>query len=155
MDAQATHNAHAGTDAVVSALYDAYNAHDTAAVAALYAPGGRHVETASGNERAGGSAIAKGLATMLKAFPDARWYELKRVCNAERAAVTYILTGTLSAPFGPFEPAGQRLELRGVHVIDVGPEGIELSEDYWDSATFGRQMKPAGGVPSDAAAAPR
>lgn len=153
MDEQATQNGRVRADAVVSALYEAYNAHDTAAVAALYAPTGRHVDAASGNERSGGGAIAKGLSTMLTAFPDAHWYELKRVCNGDRAAITYILTGTLSSPFGPFEPAGQRLELRGVHVIDIGPDGIELSEDYWDSATFGRQMKAIPHVAPNAAAA--
>ena len=152
MHEHATHDRRAHADAVVSALYDAYNAHDTAAVAALYAPAGRHVEAASGTERTGASTIAKGLATLISAFPDARWRELKRVCDGDRAAVTYILTGTLSAPFGPFEPAGQRLELRGVHVIEIGPDGIELSEDYWDAATFGRQMKASSRIPADAAA---
>lgn len=155
MDLLATQPGRARADALVSALYEAYNAHDTAAVAALYAPRGRHVEAASGNERTGGGAIARGLSTMLTAFPDARWHELKRVCAGDRAAVTYILTGTLRSVFGPFQPAGQRLELRGVHVIDVGPGGIELCEDYWDSGTFGRQMKATPRIPPEAPAADR
>jgi hypothetical protein len=43
---------------------------------------------------------------------------------------------------GPFEPAGQRLDLEGMHLLEVGAEGITSSADYWDAATFARQMRP-------------
>ncbi|MCW2997268.1 MAG: hypothetical protein JWN65_817 [Solirubrobacterales bacterium] len=132
-----------GADAIVSALYRAYNAHDAGAAAALYAPDGRHVERATGQQSVGADAIGGGLGGLLAAFPDARWHERTRIVAGERAAVTYVLEGTLQAPFGPFEPAGQHLQLHGVHVLDVGPAGIRLCEDFWDAASFGRQMRPA------------
>ena len=128
-------------DAALSALYAAYNGGDARAAASLYAPAGRHVEIAMGNERIGPAAVAEGLAGFLAAFPDARWQQRARIVDGDRAAVTYVLTGTLQARFGPFEPAGQRLELRGAHVVEVGPDGIQVCEDYWDAAGFGRQMQ--------------
>lgn len=128
---------------VVSALYEAYNAHDAGAAGALYAPDGRHVEVATGQERTGAGAVGEGLAGLLAAFPDARWQEQTRIVEGDRAAVTYVLTGTLQSPFGPFEPSGQRLELRGTHVLLVGPGGIARCEDFWDASTFGRQMAPS------------
>lgn len=131
-------------DALVSALYEAYNAGDAEAAGALYAPGGRHVEIAMGNERTGPSAIAEGLGGLLAAFPDAHWRERTRLVAGDSAAVTYVLTGTLQRPFGSFEPAGQRLELPGAHVLRVGADGIEVCEDYWDAAGFGRQMRASG-----------
>jgi steroid delta-isomerase-like uncharacterized protein len=132
---------HGRIDQVVSALYEAYNSHDAEAAGALYAPEGRHVEIAMGNERTGGAAIAEGLGGLLNAFPDIRWEGRARIIDGDRAAVTYVMTGTLQAQFGPFEPAGQQLELRGAHVLQIGPDGIDVLEDYWDVSTFGRQMK--------------
>ena len=132
-----------GADAAATALYAAYNTHDAAAAAALYAPHGRHAEVATGQERTGREGIAEGLDGLLRAFPDAHWQERMRIVAGNRVAVTYVLTGTLSSRLGPFEPAGQRLELRGVHVLEVGPDGIEVCEDFWDASTFGRQMKPS------------
>lgn len=126
---------------VVRALYAAYNTADVESASALYAPAGRHLEVATERLGEGPDEIGAGLAGFLGAFPDARWEEQVRVVAGRRAAVTYLLTGTLRARLGPFEPAGQRLELRGVHVLDVGPEGIVSCEDYWDAATFGRQMQ--------------
>lgn len=128
---------------LVGALYEAYNAHDADAAAGLYADDGRHAEVALGNERVGAAAIADGLAGFLRAFPDARWEERARIASGSRAAVTYRLTGTLKAPFGPFEPAGQRLELSGVHVLEESEGSIAVCEDFWDAATFHRQMRGA------------
>jgi hypothetical protein len=126
---------------VVSGLYAAYNAGDADAASALYAPTGRHLEVATGRRGEGPAEIGAGLAGFLRAFPDAHWEERVRVLADGRAAVSYLLTGTLQDRLGPFEPAGQSLELRGVHVLDIGPQGIEFCEDYWDAATFGRQMQ--------------
>ena len=64
-----------------------------------------------------------------------------RVTGGDGAAVAYLLTGTLQGRLGPFEPAGQRLELRGVHVLKAKAGAIDLCEDYWDAGTFGRQMR--------------
>lgn len=130
-----------GVDAVVRALYHAYNTTDAAAASALYAPDGCHLEVATGSRREGPEAVRQGLTGLLEAFPDARWTERARVVSDGRAAITYVLTGTLRARFGPFEPDGQRLELNGVHVLRVGAEGIACCEDYWDASTFGRQMQ--------------
>lgn len=126
--------------ASVAALYAAYNAADPAAAAALYSPRGRHVEIATGAERTGREAIEQGLRVFLTAFPDAAWRERRRLTDGRLGAVAYELTGTLRAQLGPFAPDGQRLELRGVHLLTVGVDGIESLEDYWDAATFGRQM---------------
>ena len=128
---------------LVSAFYAAHNAGDVEAAAALYAPAGRHLEVATGRRGEGPVQIGAGLAGFLRAFPDARWEEQVRVVADGCAAVTYLLTGTLQEGLGPFEPAGQNLELRGVHVLEIGPAGIVSCEDYWDAATFGRQMGSA------------
>lgn len=128
-------------DGLVDRLYEAYNAQDAAAAAELYAPDGRHVEIATGGERTGPDAIREGLEGFLRSFPDAHWAPQERIVAGSAAAVTYVLTGTLQAKLGPFEPAGQRLELRGVHLVRERDGAIAACEDYWDAGSFGRQMK--------------
>jgi predicted ester cyclase len=128
-------------EALLDSLYDAYNRHRPAEAAALYRAEARHFEIAQGSERAGRQAIRESLERLFEAFPDARWEERERVVSGNRAAVTYLLTGSLQGRLGPFEPVGQRLELRGVHVFRAMDGLSEASEDYGDSGAFGRQMR--------------
>jgi steroid delta-isomerase-like uncharacterized protein len=125
-------------------FYSAYNDHDAAAAAATYRDDGCHHEISQEAERQGRDEIERGLCGFFEAFPDARWEVVTRCVDEKRAAVSYILTGTLSAPLGPFEPEGQELRLRGVHLFELAGGQIARSEDYWDMSTFGRQMRPGG-----------
>ena len=125
---------------VAKALYEAYNRHVPGEAAALYAPDGRHEEVAQGQARQGREAIAEGLRRFFEAFPDARWEEKEVIDGGDAVALTYVLTGTLRADLGPVRARGQRLELQGVHVLRVSDGLLERTEDYWDMATFRRQM---------------
>ena len=125
---------------VVARLYEAYNRHDAAAAAALYSEAGAHGEVAQGRERVGRGEIESGLAQFLESFPDAHWQVERRIGSGGEVAIAYRLTGTLQVRLGPFEPHRQRLELRGVHLVEVLDGEIVRCDDYWDAATFGRQM---------------
>jgi predicted ester cyclase len=128
-------------EAIATAYLAAHNAHDARTVGDLYAPQGRHREMATRAERTGGDAIADGLDSFLRAFPDAAWDYEPPVIDGGRIAVAYSLTGTLRGALGPFRPAGQSLVLAGLVLIEVAPDGIRSTRDYWDAATFGRQMQ--------------
>lgn len=125
---------------VLAALYEAYNRHDAHAAAALYAPDGEHEDVAVGRPTWGRDAIAGGLRRFFAAFPDARWTTTDVLEEGGRAFGRYVLTGTLQTDMGPFRAAGQRLELRGVHVLETAAGLIERSQDFWDSGTFRRQI---------------
>jgi steroid delta-isomerase-like uncharacterized protein len=127
--------------AVVAAFYAAYNRQDAGAAAALYAEDGAHAEVATGIARVGRDEIEDGLAAFLAAFPDATWETEEPFVRNGGVAVPYTLRGTLRGPLGPFEPAKQRLEIRGVHVLEVRDGAIVRSDDYWDGSTFARQMR--------------
>ena len=128
---------------VLAALYEAYNRHDADAAAELYVWDGTHEDVAVGRPARGREAIAAGLHRLFTAFPDARWTPSNQLEHDGRAFGTYLLTGTLQQDMGPFPAGGQRLELRGVHVLEIDSGLIRLSQDFWDSATFQRQMAPA------------
>lgn len=122
-------------------LYEAYNRHEPSAVARLYHLDATHEEIAQGNIRQGPQAIAEGLRQFFTWFPDARWEPRSHISDqAGWVAVTYLLTATLQAPMGALAARGQQLSLRGVHVLHLGGDAIRGSEDYWDAATFQRQI---------------
>jgi steroid delta-isomerase-like uncharacterized protein len=131
-------------DHLVSRLLDAYNRHDAVAAGALYAEGAQHVEMASGRSRQGPAAIAAGLGYLLRAFPDAAWEVRDVIASGDRTAVRYTLTGSLQADFGPHPARGQRLRLPGVLVVERDGDRIGHVEDYWDAASFSRQMTAEG-----------
>lgn len=125
----------------LDALYDAYNQHNAEAAAMLYASGGVHEDVAYGRPKTGPEAIAKGLRHFLDAFPDAKWETHDRISSGDRAVARYKLTGTMQADLGPFRGHGQRIELRGVQVLELVGGKITRSEDFWDGATFERQVQ--------------
>jgi len=122
-------------------LYAAYNRHDPAAVADLYSATGTHEDIADGRPRRGPEAIAAGLQRFFTWFPDAHWETEFQISDGSgRAAITYQLTATLQARMGNIVPCGQRIALRGVQVLQIDNGQIGKSADYWDAATFQRQI---------------
>jgi steroid delta-isomerase-like uncharacterized protein len=138
-------NGSAHIDGVIDRFWDAYNAHDTQAVAALYQPDASHHEVAQGRRTQGSADIVAGLGRFLESFPDAVWTERRRIISRDDdgAAIAYRLTGHLAAPLGPFRTPGQELDLEGMFMIECAGGTITATADYWDGATFGRQMQGA------------
>jgi steroid delta-isomerase-like uncharacterized protein len=124
----------------VTNLLAAYNAHDTGAVAACYKPDGQHEDVATGHPKRGPIAIREGLELFLRAFPDAHWTVAGHLCDDTRSVAWYTLVASLLADFGPFEARGQQVTLRGVLVVAHDNQLIVKSSDYWDLATFRRQV---------------
>src|SRR5258708_37246893 len=99
-------------------LYDAYNRHDSASVTQLYAADATHEDIAQGRPRTGPAAISDGLRKFFGWFPDARWEPHLQITDPDGSvAVTYLLTATLQAQMGPGPASGQKISLRGVHVL--------------------------------------
>jgi steroid delta-isomerase-like uncharacterized protein len=129
-----------GPAAIGRALYRAYNRHDAAAAGALYRPDAVHSEVARGKEVHGREDIVRGLAGFFTLFPDAHWEPLREIAGDAGVAIGYRLTGSLQAPMGPVTAHGQQLDLRGVHLVHTDRSWISATEDYWDGATFQKQM---------------
>ncbi|SCL26990.1 SnoaL-like polyketide cyclase [Micromonospora rhizosphaerae] len=126
---------------IVPVLLDAYNNHSPTSVAPCYCLDATHLDVATGRPRQGRDAIVAGLGFFLRAFPDAMWHVESTAVTAQHAAVRYRLTGSLQADFGPYTAHGQPLELPGVLWLTAGERAIGHSADYWDAASFNRQMQ--------------
>jgi steroid delta-isomerase-like uncharacterized protein len=126
---------------LVERFYEAYNRHDIHAVREMYARHAVHHEVPQGRRGEGRDAIVAGFGHFLSAFPDARWEPTWRVVQDDSAAVAYRLTGTLGATLGPFTTLGRALDIEGVHLLEARDGALVATADYWDSATFARQMQ--------------
>jgi steroid delta-isomerase-like uncharacterized protein len=131
------------TQTLVDRFWTAYNAHDVDTAVALYTTGATHHEVAQNKRTTGAQQIGCGLARFLESFPDAQWQERCRIVSDDGAAIAYRLTGRLAAPLGPYRTPGQVLDLEGTFLIETAGGRITSSADYWDAATFGRQMQAA------------
>lgn len=127
---------------IAAQLYDAYNRHDPSAVGRLYVADATHEDIAQGYTRTGAAAIAEGLGKFFGWFPDAHWEPGCQITDANgQIAVTYVLSASLQSAMGPLVARGQKIRLRGVHVLHVKDELIQRTEDYWDAGTFQRQIQ--------------
>jgi steroid delta-isomerase-like uncharacterized protein len=125
---------------ILEALFVAYDAHDLARVASLYAADATHVDIAAGRPKKGRDGIVDGLASFLSGFPEARWTRSGSATGDGFAFGQYVVTGSLQQDLWSFSAMGQRLELHGVLVLHCADGLIQRSEDYWDAGTFRRQM---------------
>ena len=122
-------------------LYSAYNNHDCDGVAKLYSENATHEDVAHGRAKHGRQAIADGLAKFFGWFPDARWQPAPSITdNNVTIAIPYVLSATLQTQMGHYRPQGQKISLRGIQVLFLLDGLIIRSDDYWDAATFQKQL---------------
>jgi steroid delta-isomerase-like uncharacterized protein len=140
-----------GTDATAAALLralvEAYNRHAVEELLELYAPDGVHEDVAGQRRKHGPVAISAGLTRFLASVPDARWAVDRVIGSPEEAVAAYVFHGTLGGPFGDVEPRGQVIRLDAVLVVSVRGGRITRTRDYFDSATFMRQLHGPSSAP--------
>ncbi|KPH64065.1 ester cyclase [Novosphingobium sp. ST904] len=122
------------------ALLDAYNRHDVETVASLYTADGTHEDMAPNKSKVGAAAIAAGLSTFFGWFPDAHWTPRKLIDGRTASALTYLLEATLTTDMFGVKAHGQKIHLQGALILHFSGKLIRRSEDYWDAATFKRQV---------------
>jgi steroid delta-isomerase-like uncharacterized protein len=140
------------SEELVRTYFEALSRHDLDAMAAAWAPDG--VETIAGvTELHGAAAIREYWRGVFAAMPDWRFEVLEVVAEGDHAAVHWRLTAThTGAPYQGVEPAGARIDARGVDVVTVRDERISRLDAYPDGMTVARQLGllPAAGSGAEA-----
>ncbi|MDQ0511836.1 nuclear transport factor 2 family protein [Ancylobacter amanitiformis] len=129
-----------GAADLVEAFYAAYNGHDAAAAAALYAGDGWHEEAHDGTRRQGREALQTGLDRFFGFVTQAHWQPRERIDAGAHVAVVYTLTGTLGVDIKGLPTRGRPITLKGVHLFDLADGVLRGTRDYWDPAAFQRQI---------------
>ena len=120
---------------------EAWNRHDSAAVAGFFSPGGRYDDCGAGESAEGRAAIRDHVERVLEAFPDLS-FELVRVAHGEdfscaewRCEMTH--RGDL---FG-LRPTGRRAVSAGIDIATLDDEGrFEHLASYYDGAAIMRDL---------------
>jgi steroid delta-isomerase-like uncharacterized protein len=117
-------------DAVVAAneaTYDAWNAHDADAVAAVFAEDAVVVDNGVGEAR-GRDAIRGRVAAMLAAFPDLRLERRSLLVDTAANADEWTLTATHQGEYLGFQPTGRRVVVHGATFSRFGPDGLVVHD---------------------------
>lgn len=134
----------------IQAYVAAWNAHDGAETVRQLAPGGTYVDPMLPGP-IGGDDLARYVESLADVFPDVAFDPEDIIIRGDRAVLQWRMTGTNTGPLPEFPgPTGRAVDLPGVDIIDVGPDGIVRIVGYFDQVTFFRQLgvelQPASGT---------
>ncbi len=124
---------------VVRRYFDAWNAHDAAAIVSTFAPDGTYEDPASGGALRG-DAIGTYAAGLWSALPDLRFDFLSEDAIPGGVAAQWMMYGTNRGSMRGLPPTGKAVVLPGADFIRVGPQGITSVRGYFDSTEMPRQL---------------
>ena len=126
-------------EGTIRQYFEAWNAHDAAKIAALFAKEGTYEDPVSrmAVHPWDVETVVWSLETVL---PDFQFEIVSMVMSGDRATVEWIMQGTNSKPLKPgIEPTGKTTSLRGVEVLE-GASGFNRVQRYFDQKTLYEQI---------------
>ncbi|WP_163160196.1 nuclear transport factor 2 family protein [Bradyrhizobium uaiense] len=124
---------------VAKKLYAAYDEHNHDTIRKLYCDDATHDEVSQLRTRQGAAEIALGMQKLFAWLPDI-WWEVKAMVAGDHGAIAVVYIMHATAPQKNGAAKTKAISLRGVQIIEVVDGRIRRSEDYWDAATFQRQI---------------
>jgi steroid delta-isomerase-like uncharacterized protein len=122
------------------ATYAAWNAHDAAAVAAVFADDAVVIDSGVGEVR-GREAIRARVAGMLAAFPDLRLERRSLLVDDGANADEWTLTGTHLGEYSGIAATRRRIVVDGATFSRFGPDGLVVHDiNYLDVAGLLNQL---------------
>jgi steroid delta-isomerase-like uncharacterized protein len=129
-------------DSALQRYFDAWNAHDGAAVVASLTDGGTFEDPTTGGP-IGGDALAGNVNGLAVGFPDVHFEVLSCLpTSPTTAAAQWVMHGTNTGPTPGGPPTGGTIALPGADFIDYDPGADRLSKvvGYFDAATMLTQL---------------
>lgn len=126
--------------AIAQRYFDAWNAHDSEALVASFAPGGvyRDPNVPQGLDAAGTAQYAAGLAA---AFPDLSFELVSTGLTGDGlVAAQWVMRGTNTGSFQGLPPTGREIALPGADFIRADGDGVHTVDGYFDGRTMVEQL---------------
>ena len=130
-----------GEDNVVMRWARAWSTQDTPSFMSLFAEDARYCDVALDKVFRGQQAIKAFFEGTFKTFPDFKMEIVRSAIAADAAAGEWIMSGTfLGESFGE-PPTGRSFWVEGCCFLKLLDGRIVEHRDYWNPATFDRQVK--------------
>jgi steroid delta-isomerase-like uncharacterized protein len=127
-------------ESIVQRYFDAWNAHDAAAIVATFAPGGTYADPTTPGPLSG-PAIGENAERLWRSFPDVAFEIRSHAASGDGFfAAEWMMSGRNSAPFADLPPTGRRVVLPGADFIRVNADGIQSVQGYFDAGALPRQL---------------
>jgi len=125
---------------VIDMYFDAFNKHDSEAVAALFARGGTYIDPAV-SSGVKGKALREYLQEHYAAFPDARYRLLRIVVNRDGlTACEWRFKGTNTGPVGNSPATNRAVEVPGASILQAKGGKIAWLHGYYDRRNLLKQL---------------
>jgi steroid delta-isomerase-like uncharacterized protein len=124
---------------IVQKYFDAWNAHDPAAILACFVPGGTYSDPVGGKGLMG-KALADYSSAIFTAFPDVRFAITSVVAQGQKVVVEWLGEGTHKGPLMGAAATGKTFQWPGVDLIEVTHDRVRTVQGYFDSATLLKQL---------------
>jgi steroid delta-isomerase-like uncharacterized protein len=125
---------------LLTELLEAWNAHDSSRVMALYAQTYEGTDVGEANPQRGPEAVRQMVTRYLRAFPDLEFIEQETIVQGQRAVLMWKARGTHRGPLMNIPATNRLTEIRGVWLLTVKDGKITHETSIWDVAGFLRSI---------------
>jgi steroid delta-isomerase-like uncharacterized protein len=123
-----------------------WSAHDLDGVLRLLTPDAVFEDVTMGAVNRSAAEVRAFGEGFLSGFPDVTFTATSRFANGTRGGSEWVMRGTHRGDLPEMPATGKQIEIRGVSMFEFAGDRIRRCSDYWDMATFLRQL---GMMPSD------
>ncbi len=131
---------------IVHELSAMWNSKDVDRIEDLFASDAVHEDMTSGVKLRGVSAIRDLFTGTWQAIPDVRTEVGRVICQDEWVSWEWTMTATHTGDFPNLPATGRAFSIEGVSVIRISGGKVLSQRDYYDQASFLRQV---GALPAD------
>jgi steroid delta-isomerase-like uncharacterized protein len=122
------------------AYFAAWNAHDTDAILATFAPGGSYADP-NVPDGVSGPHLAGYAGAIFAAFSDLEFEIVKQFEGGEGVIIAeWLMTGTHDGELRGLPPSGRKIAVPGIDVIEAGADGIHAVRGYFSNGTMMEQL---------------
>ena len=132
-------------ETIVHELAAMWNSKDASRIETLFASDAVHEDITSGVKLSGASAIRELFSDTWRAIPDVHTEVRRVISQGEWVAWEWLMTATQTGDFPNLPATGRCFSIEGVSVIRIRGGKVLSQRDYYDQASFLRQV---GALPS-------
>ena len=125
---------------LVNELYAAWSLHQPERIDAIFTDDGVYEDIAGGQSHRGKDAVKQFLRSAFAWAPDFRVTMTSLIVGDHSAATQWMSEGIQTGPIGDLPASGNSFRLRGASILTFRDGKIAKVTDYYDMATFLRQL---------------